>query len=66
MSIMRGRCVPEIKEARPVHALGGIVDMPYEVRPENRVRDEEQPRAGGLPCGTVFHSQNPLSRELRD
>src|SRR5882672_4821203 len=62
-SIMAGVRPQEIKEGIDRHALGGIVDMPYEVP---NLRIEFAMRNSHVPVGfmrTVFHSQNPFMRE---
>jgi isoquinoline 1-oxidoreductase beta subunit len=62
-SIMAGVRPQEIKEGVDRHALGGIVDMPYEVP---NLRIEFAMRNSHVPVGfmrTVFHSQNPFMRE---
>src|SRR5256885_3058973 len=60
---MAGVRPQEIKEGIDRHALGGIVDMPYEVL---NLRIEFAMRNSHVPVGfmrTVFHSQNPFMRE---
>src|SRR5229473_2301824 len=62
-SIMAGVRPEEIKEGIDRHALGGIVNMPYEVP---NLRIEFAMRNSHVPVGfmrTVFHSQNPFMRE---
>jgi isoquinoline 1-oxidoreductase beta subunit len=62
-SIMAGVRPQEIKEGVDRHALGGIVDMPYEVP---NLKIEFAMRNSHVPVGfmrTVFHSQNPFMRE---
>src|SRR6266850_5078083 len=62
-SIMAGVRPQEIKEGVDRHALGGMVDMPYEVP---NLRIEFAMRNSHVPVGfmrTVFHSQNPFMRE---
>src|SRR3989454_8131820 len=62
-SIMAGGRPEEIKEGVDRHALGGIVDMPYEVP---NLKIEFAMRNSHVPVGfmrTVFHSQNPFMRE---
>ena len=62
-SIMAGVRPQEIKEGIDRHALGGIVDMPYEVP---NLRIEFAMRNSHVPVGfmrTVYHSQNPFMRE---
>src|SRR5258706_136276 len=62
-SIMAGGRPQEIKEGIDRHALGGIVDMPYEgpnLRIEFAMRNRHGP--GGV-MRTGFHSQNPFMRE---
>src|SRR5258705_6273636 len=60
---MAGVRPQEIKEGVDRHALGGIIDMPYEVP---NLRIEFAMRNSHVPVGfmrTVFHSQNPFMRE---
>jgi isoquinoline 1-oxidoreductase beta subunit len=62
-SIMAGVRPQEIKDGIDRHALGGIVDSPYDV-PNFRI--EFAMRNSHVPVGfmrTVFHSQNPFMRE---
>src|SRR5258708_20353981 len=59
-SIMAGVRPEEIKEGVDRHALGGIVDMPYEVP---NLKIEFAMRNSHGPVGfirTGFHSQNPF------
>jgi isoquinoline 1-oxidoreductase beta subunit len=62
-SIMATVRPQEIKEGIDRHALGGIIDSPYDV-PNFRI--EFAMRNSHVPVGfmrTVFHSQNPFMRE---
>jgi isoquinoline 1-oxidoreductase beta subunit len=62
-SIMASVRPQEIKEGIDRHALGGIVDAPYDVpnfRIEFAMRNSHVPVG---PMRTVFHSQNPFMRE---
>ena len=62
-SIMASVRPQEIKEGIDRHALGGIIDMPYDIR---NLRIEFAMRNSHVPVGfmrTVFHSQNPFMRE---
>jgi isoquinoline 1-oxidoreductase beta subunit len=62
-SIMASVRPQEIKEGIDRHALGGIIDSPYDV-PNFRI--EFAMRNSHVPVGfmrTVFHSQNPFMRE---
>src|SRR5258708_6338874 len=62
-SIMSGGRPQELEAGVDRHALGGIVDMPYEVP---NLRIEFAMRNSHVPVGfmrTVFHSQNPFMRE---
>jgi len=62
-SIMTTVRPQEIKEGIDRHALGGIIDSPYDV-PNFRI--EFAMRNSHVPVGfmrTVFHSQNPFMRE---
>jgi isoquinoline 1-oxidoreductase beta subunit len=62
-SIMASVRPQEIKEGIDRHALGAIIDLPYDI-PNFRV--EFAMRNSHVPVGfmrTVFHSQNPFMRE---
>jgi isoquinoline 1-oxidoreductase beta subunit len=62
-SIMAGVRPQEIKDGIDRHALGGIIDLPYDIR---NLRIEFAMRNSHVPVGfmrTVFHSQNPFMRE---
>ena len=62
-SIMASVRPQEIKDGIDRHALGGIIDLPYDIP---NLRIEFAMRNSHVPVGfmrTVFHSQNPFMRE---
>jgi isoquinoline 1-oxidoreductase beta subunit len=62
-SIMASVRPQEIKNGIDRHALGGIIDLPYDIP---NLRIEFAMRNSHVPVGfmrTVFHSQNPFMRE---